>query len=123
MSEIRIIGFDNLEKLLAETHNNTSLILEAQKKQPEREALLGCINAMQSAVESVILAYEELAGGATPVSKNARHAMNAAIMLQKLHGEAPWDEWVYPEGHAEEAFAKAKRLVKKTAPAKKSKRK
>jgi len=132
MSDIKIVGFDNIETLLAETHNKVSLILEAHRQQPELDALLGCINAMQSAVERVIVAYEELAGGETPVSKEARHAMNAAQMLKHLNGKVPWSEWVFPEEQSEQvfekatsgqSFAKATRLVKKTAPAKKGKRK
>jgi len=132
MAEIRITGFDNLEQLVAETHNKVSLLLQAYRQQPELNALLGCINAMQSAVESVILAYEELAGGETPVSKEARHAMNAAQMLKHQNGAVPWWEWTFPEEHSTQMFekatrgqpfAKATRLVKKTAPAKKGKRK
>jgi len=132
MAEIRITGFDNLEQLVAETHNKVSLLLQAYRQQPELDALLGCINAMQSAVESVILAYEELAGGQTPVSKEARHAMNAAQMLKYQNGAVPFFDWVFPEEQdgqkfetatRGEPFAKTTRLVKKTAPAKKGKRK
>jgi len=132
MAEIRITGFDNLEQLVAETHNKVSFLLQAYRQQPELNALLGCINAMQSAVESVILAYEELAGGQTPISKEARHAMNAAQMLKHQNGTVQWFEWTFPEEQdglkfetatRGQPFAKTTRLVKKTAPAKKGKRK
>jgi hypothetical protein len=132
MAEIRITGFDGIERMLVEVRDTAAMILQVQKKQPERESLLACINAMQAAVESLILAHEELAGGQTPASIDARHAMNAAQMLKHLNGEVPWFEWVFPEEQdgqmfekatRGQPFAKATRLVKKTAPAKKGKRK
>lgn len=118
MAEIKITGLEHLEQLLVETHNNTSLILEVQKKQPEREALLGCINAMQSAVERLILAHEKLAGGATPASTKARHAMSAAQMIKDQRRE---DTWYFPEGQKIKAFARPTRLVKNTTTEKKRK--
>jgi hypothetical protein len=128
MAEIRITGFDGIERTLTEMRELVQLMVYRQKMQPEKDALMNCINAMQSAVESVILAYEELAGGETPVSKEARHAMNAAQMLKHQNGAVPWWEWTFPEEHSEqmfvkaargESFAKTTRLVKKPAPAKK----
>ena len=132
MAEIRITGFDGIERTLTEMRELIQLMVYRQKMQPEKDALMNCINAMQSAVENVILAYEELAGGETTVSKEARHAMNAAQMLKHQHGDVPWFDWVFPEeqdGQKFETatrgqpFAKTTRLVKKTAPAKKGKRK
>ena len=132
MAEIKITGFDGMERTLIEVRDIAAMILQVQKKQPERESLLACINAMQSAVESLILAHEKLAGGQTPASIDARHAMNAAQMLKHQHGDVPWFDWVFPEEQDGQKFDKATRgqpfvkttrLVKKTAPAKKGKRK
>jgi hypothetical protein len=129
MAEIRITGFDGIERTLTEMRELIQLMVYRQKMQPEKDALMNCINAMQSAVESVILAYEELAGGQTPISKEARHAMNAAQMLKHQNGAVPWFEWTFPEEQdgqkfdtatRGQPFAKTTRLVKKTAPAKKA---
>lgn len=130
MAEIRITGFDELERTVVQTRDLVALILHQQKKQPERESLLACVNAMQTVIESLILAHEELAGGQTPASIDARHAMNAAQMLKHQNGEVPWFEWVFPEEQdgqkfekatRGQPFAKTTRLVKKTVPAKKRK--
>lgn len=129
MADIKITGFDELERTVVQTRDLVALILHQQKKQPERESLLACVNAMQTVIESLILAHEELAGGQTPASIDARHAMNAAQMLKHLNGEVPWFEWVFPEEQDGQKFEKATRgqpfvkttrLVKKTAPAKKA---
>lgn len=111
MAEIRITGFEKIEAKLDETLDLSRRIYALQQRQPEYAAMMGCINTMQSILERVVLAYEKLAGGQTPESIEARHAMNAAMMLQKLNG--PWKEFVFPEEISEERVTRATRLVKK----------
>jgi hypothetical protein len=116
MAEIRITGFEDLEREVKQTRE---LVESIHKMQPEKDALVACINAMQAAIEDVIVAYEAI-DGQTEISKKARHAMNAAQMLKDANKEFKWHEFVFPE---EMEATTARRLVKRPAPAKKGKRK
>ena len=111
MAEIRITGFEDLEREVKQTRELVGVILHRHKMQPEKDALMACINAMQAAIEDVIVAYEDIAGQ-TEISKRARHAMNAAQMLKDANKEFKWHEFVFPE---ETEAATARRLVKKPA--------
>lgn len=122
MAEIRITGFEELEREVKQTRELVGLILHRHKMQPEKDALINCINAMQAAIEDVIVAYENI-NGQTDISKRARHAMNAAQMLKYSSDAEPFSQWVFPEESDKEAFTKARRLVKRPAPTKKGKRK
>lgn len=119
MAEIRITGFEELEREVKQTRELVGLILHRHKMQPEKDALINCINAMQVAIEDVIIAYENI-NGQTDISKRARHAMNAAQMLKDANKEFKWHEFVFPE---EMEATTARRLVKRPAPTKKGKRK
>jgi len=80
--DIKITGFDTLQKRIEQIAELVEEIRAQQKKQPEKDAMMTCLNTMQGIVEKLILAHEELAGGATDASTEARHAMNAAQMLK-----------------------------------------
>ena len=115
MAEIRITGFEELEREVKQTRELVGVILHRHKMQPEKDALMACINAMQTAIEDLILAYEDVVGH-NDISKKARHAMNAAHMLMNASKTPLFDEWGFPEEVDEENVTKARMLVKKPAP-------
>ena len=119
MAKIEITGFEDVERRIDQIHELVALISYRQKKQPEKDALMTCLNTMQGIVEKLILAHEELAGGQTEASIEARHAMNAAQMLKYNDDAFPFSDWVFPEESDKEAFTPARPLVKKKTPAKK----
>lgn len=120
MADIKITGFGDIERRIDQIHELVALISYRQKKQPEKDAMMTCLNTMQGIVEKLILAHEELAGGQTEASIEARHAMNAAQMLKFNDDAYPFIGWAFPEESDKQAFTKARPLVKKKAPAKKA---
>ena len=129
MLDIKITGFDALQKRIEQIAQTLEEVRAQQKKQPEIDALLTCINTMQTMAERLILAHETLAGGPTLASNEARHMLNAAQMIKQQSSDVPWFEWVFPEEMDKQTFdkakdgqpyAKARRLVKKKAPVKKA---
>jgi len=120
MAKIEITGFDDFQRDINTILDGIAHIRNHQKKQPEKDALMTCLNTMQGIVEKLILAHEELAGGQTEASIEARHAMNAAQMLKYNDDAFPFFDFVFPEESDTQAFTKARPLVKKKAPAKKA---
>ena len=118
--DIKITGFDTLQKRIEQIAELVEEIRAQQKKQPEKDAMMTCLNTMQGIVEKLILAHEELAGGATDASTEARHAMNAAQMLKYNDDAFPFFDWAFPEESDKHPFTRSRLLVKKKAPAKKA---
>ena len=118
MLDIKVSGLDEFNGRIEHIIKLVEEIRAQQKKQPEKDALMTCLNTMQGIVEKLILAHEELAGGQTEASIEARHAMNAAQMLKYNDDAAPFFSWIFPE-EVYENQTKVRRLVKKPEPAKK----
>lgn len=118
--DIKITGFDALQKRIEQIAELVEEIRSQQKKQPEMEAMLTCIVTMQGMAEKLILAHEELAGGQTDASIEARHMLNAAQMIKHSNSAFPFFDWAFPEESDKQPFTRSRLLVKKKAPAKKA---